>query len=109
VTVAARSVNVDVKPAADRRIGSSRAGGLLVDEIADRFLELIHELEDIANSLPAQRALAEFDETTLQVFWKKWPHLSGWAGALWAMLSAELSGPSTQHDEAEHGEIGESG
>jgi hypothetical protein len=80
-----------------------------VEDVADRFLELIHELEDIANALPAQRALAEFDETTLQVFWKKWPHVSGWAGSLWSMLSAELAAPSVQHDDQNPGEIGESG
>jgi len=79
-----------------------------VDEIADKFLELIHELEDVATSVPAQRALAEFDETTLQVFWKKWPHVSAWAGSLWSMLSAELAGPSTRHD-PDLDEIGESG
>lgn len=78
-----------------------------MEEIADRFLELVHELEDIACSMPAQRALAEFDETTLQVFWKKWPHLSGWAGSLWTMLSAELAERSSQHEDAD--EIGESG
>ena len=80
-----------------------------MEDVADRFLELIHDLEDIANSVSAQRALEEFDETTLQVFWKKWPHVSGWAGSLWTMLSAELSGPSTQHLDPDLDEIGESG
>jgi hypothetical protein len=80
-----------------------------VEDIADRFLELIHELEDITGSVTAQRALAEFDETTLQVFWKKWPHLSSWAGSLWGMLSAELSGPSSRHEDPDLDEIGESG
>jgi len=79
-----------------------------VDDIADRFLELIHELEDVATSVTPQRALADFDETTLQVFWKKWPHISSWAGSLWSMLSAELAGPSTRHD-PDLDEIGESG
>jgi hypothetical protein len=79
-----------------------------MDDLAERLLELIHELEDIATSVTAQRALAEFDETTLQVFWKKWPHLSAWAGSLWSMLSAELSGPASQHD-PDLDEIGESG
>ena len=37
-----------------------------------------------------ERAHAEFDEITLQVFWKKWPGLSAWAGSLWRMLSEEL-------------------
>lgn len=80
-----------------------------VDETAERFLELIHELEEVTNSIPAQRALAEFDETTLQVFWKKWPRLSDWAGSLWAMLSAELSGPASPHQDPDLDEIGESG
>jgi hypothetical protein len=79
-----------------------------MEDLADRFLELIHELEDIATSVTAQRALAEFDETTLQVFWKKWPHMSAWAGSLWSMLSAELSGPASKHD-PDLDEIGESG
>ena len=80
-----------------------------MEDVADRFLELIHELEEIANSVPARRAYEEFDETTLQVFWKKWPHVSGWTGSLWSMLSAELSAPSTQHQDPDLDEIGESG
>jgi len=80
-----------------------------VEDVADRFLELIHELEDIANSMPPKQALAEFDETTLQVFWKKWPHVSGWTGSLWTMLSAELSGPASAHEDPDLDEIGESG
>jgi hypothetical protein len=80
-----------------------------VEDVADRFLELIHDLEDISTTLSAQRALAEFDETTLQVFWKKWPHVSAWAGSLWSMLSAELSAPSSPQRGAEHDETGESG
>jgi hypothetical protein len=80
-----------------------------VDEIADRFMELIHELEDVTNSISAQRACAEFDETTLQVFWKRWPHVSAWSGSLWAMLSTEMSVPSAQHGDPDLDEIGGSG
>jgi hypothetical protein len=53
--------------------------------------------------------LADFDETTLQVFWKKWPHVSAWAGSLWSMLSAELAGPSSPQRDPELDETGESG
>jgi len=80
-----------------------------VDDIGDRFLELIHELEDIANSVTVHRALADFDETTLQVFWKKWPHLSAWSGRLWAMLSTELAVASAQAVDPELDETGGSG
>jgi hypothetical protein len=80
-----------------------------VDEVADRFLDLIHELEDVSRTLTAQRALAEFDETTLQVFWKTWPNLSEWAGSLWSMLCAELTGPSSPQRDADAYETGGSG
>jgi len=80
-----------------------------MDDAGDKLLEVIHELEDVANCMPAQRALTEFDETTLQVFWRKWPQLSSWAGQLWSMLSAELAGPSQRADDAELDETGGSG
>ena len=80
-----------------------------MNDIADRFLDLIHDLEDLTTSVTAEQALAEFDETTLQVFWKKWPHLSGWNGRLWAMLSAELAGPSARAADPELDETGGSG
>ncbi len=80
-----------------------------MEEIADRFLDLIHELDDVTRGVSAQQACAEFDETTLQVFWKRWPHVSAWAGTLWSLLSAELAEPSSQHNDAELDEIGESG
>ena len=80
-----------------------------MNDIGDRFLDLIHELEDVTTSLTVERALAEFDETTLQVFWKKWPHLSGWNGRLWALLSAELAGPSSRAADPELDETGGSG
>jgi len=80
-----------------------------MNDIADRFLDLIHELEDVTTSMTVERALAEFDETTLQVFWKKWPHLSGWNGRLWAMLSAELAAPSARAVDPELDETGGSG
>jgi len=80
-----------------------------MNDIADRFLDLIHELEDVTTSVTVERALAEFDETTLQVFWKKWPHLSGWNGRLWAMLSAELAAPSAGVADPELDETGGSG
>ncbi|HEY2080909.1 MAG TPA: hypothetical protein VGH53_31650 [Streptosporangiaceae bacterium] len=80
-----------------------------MSDIGDRFLDLIHELEDVTTSVTVERALVDFDETTLQVFWKKWPHLSGWNGRLWALLSAELAGPSARAADPELDETGGSG
>jgi len=45
----------------------------------------------------------------LKLFWMRWPQLSAWAGSLWRLLSEELAGPSSPHDESELFEIGESG
>jgi hypothetical protein len=77
-----------------------------MDELGDQFLELIHKLEDIRDAITPERAHAAFDETTLQVFWKKWPDLSMWAGSLWRMLSEELAVPAAPHRDTDLDEIG---
>jgi hypothetical protein len=80
-----------------------------MDDSAEQFLDAIHRLEEIANAITPEQAHAQFDETTLQVFWKRWPAVSGWAGPLWRMLSEELSGPAQPHRDHELDEVGESG
>jgi hypothetical protein len=77
-----------------------------MDDLGDQFLELIYQLEEVRDKITPERAHAAFDETTLQVFWKKWPTLSLWAGSLWRMLSEELAGPATPHRDADLDEIG---
>jgi hypothetical protein len=77
-----------------------------MDNLAGQFLDLIHGLEDVRDSITPERASAEFDQTTLQVFWKKWPGLSAWTGSLWRMLSEELSGPAMPSHDGEHHEVG---
>jgi hypothetical protein len=77
-----------------------------MDELGDQFLELIHRLEDIRDAISPEQAHAAFDETTLQVFWKKWPEVSLWAGSLWRMLSEELAVPAAPHRDADLDEIG---
>jgi hypothetical protein len=76
---------------------------------ADRFLELLHQLEDLTDVISPERAHSEFDETTLQLFWMRWPQVSSWTGSLWRMLSEEMSVPSTPHTDPELDEVGESG
>ena len=76
---------------------------------ADSFLELIHRFEDFTDAVSAEQAHSEFDETTLQIFWMRWPQLSAWTGSLWRMLSEEMSGPSAPHTDSEFHEVGEGG
>lgn len=73
------------------------------------FLDLIYRLEEVRDGITPEQAHAEFDETTLQLFWKKWPALSAWAGSLWRLLSEELAGPATPHHDVELDEVGGSG
>lgn len=77
-----------------------------MDGAADRFLDLIHDFEEVRDAVTAERAHAQFDELTLQVFWLKWPGLSAWAGSLWKMLSDDLAGPSSPHSDAQLDEVG---
>jgi hypothetical protein len=76
---------------------------------ANRFLELIQQFEDFADEITPERAHIEFDETTLQLFWMRWPQVSAWTGSLWRLLSEEMSGPATPASDAELYEVGESG
>ena len=77
-----------------------------MDDAASQFLDAIHRLEDVRDAITPERAHAEFDEITLQLFWKKWPHLSAWAGSLWRLLCEDLAEPSTPHLDAELDEVG---
>jgi hypothetical protein len=76
---------------------------------ADSFLELLHQFEDFTDAVSPEQAHTEFDETTLQMFWMRWPQLSAWTGSLWRMLSEEMSGPSAPLTDPELDEVGESG
>jgi hypothetical protein len=80
-----------------------------MNDVGDRFLDLVHDLEEVTRSVTPEQAHENFDETTLQVFWKRWPHLSAWAGSLWRMLSEEMAGPASPHQDPELDEIGDSG
>ena len=78
-------------------------------DTTDRFLDAIAELQAVADEVTPEDAAKEFDETTLQNFWRDWPHISGWAGALWRKLSEDIeqhAAPATDEDLHEVGEAG---
>jgi hypothetical protein len=77
-----------------------------MDGNSERFLELIHDFEELRDAVSPEGAHVQFDELTLQVFWLKWPGLSAWAGSLWKMLSEELAVPGSPHRVAEFDEVG---
>jgi hypothetical protein len=76
---------------------------------SERFLDAISHLEEVTDDITADEAHREFDETTLQVFWKKWPDLAAWAGSLFRMLNDEMAEPATPPSDPDLDEVGESG
>lgn len=72
--------------------------------MADTSLQLLVAMEalnDVADGLTVDAALEELDETTLQVFWRDWPHVASWAGTLWRRLNQELADPASPADSEE--------
>jgi hypothetical protein len=79
------------------------------DELAGRLLEALSGLDEVAAALTVDDALAELDEATLQVFWKDWPNISGWAGGLWRRLNDDMAGPARPPQDPDLDEVGEGG
>lgn len=66
-----------------------------------QLLEAMETLNEVADALSVESALEELDDTTLQMFWRDWPHIASWAGSLWRRLNQELAEPATPADEGE--------
>jgi hypothetical protein len=77
-----------------------------VDDISDRFLDAISRLEEVADAVTPHDAHRQFDETSVQVFWKTWPGISSWAGSLWRLLNQEISDPAVSPDDSDAHEVG---
>jgi hypothetical protein len=64
-------------------------------DTSQQLMEALEVLEEVADTVTPEAALEEFDETSLQVFWRDWPHISSWAGSLWRRLNQELAEPAS--------------
>jgi hypothetical protein len=80
-----------------------------MNEVSDRLLEALTMLDSVAGEVTADEAPAQFDEATLQLFWRDWPRLAAWAGALWRRLEADLAVPSSSVNELDLDEVGGEG
>ena len=58
---------------------------------AQQLLEAMEALDEVADAVAAHEAAEEFDEATLQLFWRDWPRIQSWAGTLWRALDEELA------------------
>lgn len=82
----------------------------LMDDLAAVLIEALDRLKVVAGELTADEAADELDQATLQVFWREWPSLSGWSGALWRQINADLEAPATApQGKEEVDELGGSG
>jgi hypothetical protein len=80
-----------------------------VDDLSKRFTDAIAELDAVADGLSSDEAHRTFDTATLQVFWRDWPHISQWAGALWRRLNEDLAAPATPPGDPDLDEVGGEG
>jgi hypothetical protein len=80
-----------------------------MDGVSDRLLDALSALEGVANEVTADEAAARFDDAALQVFWRSWPRVGSWAGALWRHLDADLAVPSSSVTDPDIDEVGGEG
>lgn len=79
------------------------------DDLSERFLDAIVRLEEVADAVTPHDAHRQLDETSVQVFWKRWPGLSSWAGSLWRLLNEELADSAVSPKDTDLDEVGGSG
>lgn len=81
-----------------------------MDDPAARLLEAIEAIADVSHELTPDEAVGELDTASLQMFWREWPHVSGWAGSVWRLLNTDLAAAAVPHEFGDDlDEIGGSG
>ena len=79
------------------------------DQAGARLVEALGQLEEVADTLTTEEAVRTIDDASLQVFWRDWPQLSKWAGALWRRLDQDLAAPARPLQDPDLDEVGGSG
>lgn len=80
-----------------------------MEDISERFLDAISRFEEVADAVSPHDAHRQLDETSMQVFWRRWPGISSWAGSLWRLLNEELMDPANSPTDPDSDEVGGSG
>jgi hypothetical protein len=80
-----------------------------VEDITAHFIEGLSKLQEVADSATPDEAAKSIDHAGLQNFWREWPEISSWAGALWRLLNKELADPATPIEDPELDESGGGG
>jgi len=80
-----------------------------VDDIDGELVAALTTLQDVADEITADEAVDALDEATLQVFWRDWPNISSWAGAVWRRLNQDMAGPASPPRDSDLDEVGGEG
>lgn len=80
-----------------------------MDDPAGALIEALDTLKEVAATLSPDEAVDELDAASLQLFWREWPGLGAWAGAVWRRLNEDLEAPSATPQGHELQELGGSG
>jgi hypothetical protein len=76
------------------------------DDPSESLLEAMARLEEVAGAVDPEQASDEIETATLQVFWRDWPRLSAWAGAVWRLLNEDVALPARPVTDPEIEEVG---
>ena len=80
-----------------------------MEDVSERFLGALSALESVADEVTPDAAASQLDDAAAQVFWRDWPRLGSWAGALWRQLDGDLADPSSPVADDEVDEVGGEG
>ena len=81
----------------------------MTGEAGERLLEVLAQLGAVADEVTPDEAAQTLDDATLQVFWRDWPQISSWAGALWRKLNHDLADAARPHGQPDLDDLGGSG
>jgi hypothetical protein len=79
------------------------------EDLGERLVQALSLLDEVADTMTPDEAAHRLDDASLQMFWRDWPNLSSWAGALWRQLDGDLSEPARPPRDPELDEVGGSG
>jgi hypothetical protein len=80
-----------------------------MDDADATLLDALDQLSTVADALTADEAVDQLDDVTVQEFWREWPHVSAWAGALWRRINTDIVDASRPIADPDQDEVGGSG
>ena len=80
-----------------------------MEDAGERLVEALERIQEVADQVSSDEASAAFDDATLQIFWRDWPQVSSWGGAVWRRLNEDLDQPARPTGDADVHEVGGEG